>query len=132
MKEITNAQSQISNRKELVSPPKMVAELTLGFWVRLFNAEFERILWKDLRRAFPYLPKNQKHRKQVSAPLNDFRNLRNRIFHNEPVCWNFERLQQLHEDMIQLLGWLNRDLPAWIQPIDRFDAVLLETKTKLT
>ena len=38
-----------------IVPSKVIAEITLGFWVRLFNAEFERILWKDLRRAFPFM-----------------------------------------------------------------------------
>ena len=72
MKDITIAQNQITRRKEAITPSKVVAELTMGFWVRLFNAEFELILWKDLRRAFPFLPKHQKQRKNVSAPLNNF------------------------------------------------------------
>jgi len=92
VKEISTAQYQITMRHELVTPSKIVAELTLGFWVRLFNAEYERVLWKDLRRAFPYLQKIDRQRHKVSAPLNNFRNIRNRIFHNEPICWNFSRL----------------------------------------
>src|SRR5580658_3569348 len=50
LQEISAAQYQIARRHELVTPSKIVAELTLGFWVRLFNAEYERVLWKDLRR----------------------------------------------------------------------------------
>ncbi|PSR56279.1 hypothetical protein AHMF7605_23645 [Adhaeribacter arboris] len=130
-KDITGAQQQITRRNELVTPPKVVAELTLGFWVRLFNAEFERTLWKDLRRVFPNLPKVQKQRKNVSAPLNNFRNLRNRVFHNEPICWRFTHLQQAHQEMRTVLGWINKDLPSWLQPIDRFDSVLQDVINKL-
>ncbi len=42
----------LSRELEVITPSKIVAELTLGFWVSLLNAEYERILWKDLRRPF--------------------------------------------------------------------------------
>jgi hypothetical protein len=131
MKDITTAQNQITKRHEIVTPSKVVAELTLGFWVRLFNAEFERILWKDLRRAFPYLQKVDRKRHMVSAPLNNFRNFRNRIFHNEPICWNMDRLQTIHDELITLLGWLNKDLPAWAQQLDKFPQVIASVKAKI-
>jgi len=131
MKEITKAQYLITRRHEFISPSKVVAELTLGFWVRLFNSEFERILWKDLRRAFPYLEKARKQRNNVSAPLNNFRNIRNRIFHNEPICWNFSHLQRAHDELVTIMGWINKDLPSWVQPIDRFNQVLADVKLRL-
>ena len=66
---ITQASKQIAGRHENITPSKVVAELTLGFWVSLLNSEYERLLWEDLRRAFPYLPKKERQRKNVSAPL---------------------------------------------------------------
>ena len=63
-----------------------MAELTLGFWVSLLNTEYERTLWQALRRAFPYMPRRERQRRNVSAPLNTFRRFRNRIFHNESIC----------------------------------------------
>lgn len=131
IREIAAAQNQITKRRELITPSKIVAELTLGFWVRLFNAEFERILWKDLRRAFPYLSKVDRQRKNVSAPLNNFRNLRNRIFHNEPIAWNLGHLQKLHDEIIVVMGWVNKDLPSWASSMDRFNSVLAEVRTRL-
>lgn len=130
-KEIAKAQQIITLRKEVVTPPKVVAELTLGFWVRLFNREYELILWKDLRRAFPNMEKKKRQRKNVSAPLNHFRTLRNRVFHNEPICWSFKSLEDAHDEIILLMGWLNRDLPKWISAVDRFDAVLIDVRNKL-
>jgi hypothetical protein len=122
-KEIAVAQLQITKRHELVTPSKVVAELTFGFWTRLFNSEFELILWKDLRRAFPYLPKAKKQRKHISAPINNFRNFRNRIFHNEPICWNLAKLAETHEQMLEVLGWINKDLPGWMEQFDRVGKV---------
>jgi hypothetical protein len=131
MKYITQAQNHITGRHELVTSSKVVAELTLGFWVQLFNSEFELILWKDLRRSFPYLEKANRKRHKVSAPLNNFRNFRNRIFHNEPICWNMTHLQNIHQELYTLMGWLNKDLPSWAQQLDRFPVTLASTKAKL-
>lgn len=42
---ITQANKQISGRGELSSPSKIVAELTLGFWVSILNSQYEKVLW---------------------------------------------------------------------------------------
>ncbi len=127
-KYIAQAAKQIVGRHEPITPSKIVAELTLGFWVSLLNAEYERILWKDLRRAFPYMPKNERQRKNVSAPLNRFRAFRNRVFHNESICWNMNRVEEIHKELIVILRWINKDLPEWLGYIDRFDDVCMEIK----
>ena len=118
---ITQAQKQIINRKENVTPAKVIAELTLGFWVSLLNSEYERLLWKHLRRAFPYMPKHLRQRKNVSAPLNSFRAFRNRVFHNESICWNLHRVSEIHDSLFLVLEWMNKDLPLWLKTIDRFE-----------
>lgn len=120
---ITQAAKQISGRHEQITPSKIVAELTLGFWVSLLNSEYERILWKDLRRAFPFMPKAKRQRKNVSAPLNRFRAFRNRVFHNESICWNINRVRDIHSEMMEVLGWMNRDVPGWLSQYDRFPSV---------
>lgn len=122
-KYITQANKQIANRKEISSPDKIVAELTLGFWVSLLNSKYERLLWKDLRRAFPYMPKSERKRENVSAPLNLFRAFRNRVFHHEPICWNMKVIRKIHSEMIIVMTWINKDIPMWAAPFDRFNAV---------
>ena len=124
---ITQASKQISGRHETVSPSKLIAELTLGFWVSLLNSEYEKVLWKHLRRAFPYMPKNMRQRKNVSAPLNTIRAFRNRIFHNESICWNLNRVSEIHDEIFMVIGWINKDLPTWLKTIDRFE----ETKKQI-
>ena len=128
---VTKASKQIAGRHESITPSKIIAELTLGFWVSLLNAEYELILWKDLRRAFPYLPKKDRQRKTVSAPLNRFRAFRNRVFHNESICWNMHRVQEIHNELLLLLGWINKDLPILLQNIDRFDDVQARIKEEM-
>lgn len=123
---ITQAAKQISGRHEQITPSKIVAELTLGFWVALFNSEYERILWKDLRRAFPFMPKTMRQRKNVSAPLNRFRAFRNRVFHNESICWNIRRVSDIHTEIVEVLGRMNRDVPGWLSQSDRFQSVAVD------
>jgi hypothetical protein len=123
-REIKEAQRHIVNRNEIVTGSKVVAELTLGFWVRLLNAEYERILWKDLRRAFPYMPKKDRQRHKVSSPINKIRNFRNRIFHHEPILWDLNAVNQIHSDIHKVCGWINNDLPNFVSTFDRFPEVL--------
>ena len=130
-KYITQASKQIIGRHEQITTSKIIAELTLGFWVSLLNAEYERLLWKDLRRAFPYIPKKDRKRKNVSAPLNRFRAFRNRVFHNESICWNMEKVQEIHDELLLVLEWINKDLPEWLTEIDRFENVQEQIKIEM-
>ena len=121
----------LTKRGEIITSSKVVAELTLGFWVRLLNAEYELILWKSLRRGFPFMPKTNRTRHNVSSPINKIRNLRNRIFHHEPIAWNLNELENIHANIVEVIGWLNKDLPNFIAPIDSFDKVINAAKAKL-
>jgi hypothetical protein len=130
-KYITQANKQIAGRKEYTSPSKITAELTLGFWVSLFNVEYERVLWKSLRKVFPNMPKKERQRKKVAPPLNRFRTFRNRIFHHEPISWNLERLRQIHAEMLTVMTWINGDIITWLAPFDRFDSVCNSVEQRL-
>lgn len=121
---ITEAQRHISNRGEIVTSSKIIAELTFGFWVSLMNSQYEKVLWHDLRRAFPYMPKAKKQRKNISAPLNNFRAFRNRVFHNEPICWSKSYIDKIHKEILQVLYWINKDIPVWLEEFDTVDDVL--------
>jgi len=129
--EVTLAQRHITKRGETITASKVVAELTLGFWVRILNAEYERILWKDLRRAFPYMEKSERKRHNVSAPVNKIRDFRNRIFHHEPVLWNIDKVGQIHSDTRKVCGWINKDLPEFIKIIDRFPETISLVKKEM-
>ena len=100
----------------------------MGFWVSLFNAEYEKFLWKDLRRAFPNIPKHKRQRKTISAPLNKIRSLRNRVYHNEAISWNLTRLSYLHDIIVEVISWMSPILPIWLKRVDRYNRVSLKVK----
>ena len=57
--------------------------------------------------------KKQRQRKNVSAP----------VFHNESICWNLQRVEEIHQEMLTVMGWINKDVPIWMQQVDRFQEV---------
>jgi hypothetical protein len=120
---ITRADQQIAKRKKISSPDTIIAELSLGFWVALFNKKYERLLWKSLRKAFPYMPKKDKQRKNISNPLNIIKSFRNRIFHNESICWNLSEVEKIHDIIVTAIMWIDKDIPEWVKSFDRFEEI---------
>lgn len=118
-KEVASAKAKLARRKEAQTPDKVVAELTFGFWSSLFNSQFQAILWKDLRLVFPRCPKPQRKRHTVSSALNQIRDLRNRVFHHEPLLWLSPVLIDQHELGLQTIGWLDPQLIGWLNSHDR-------------
>jgi hypothetical protein len=121
--ELDRTEKYIRDRRETISADKVVAELTFGFWSSLFNRAYELVLWKQLRLAFPHLPKPDRQRATVSSTINAVRHFRNRVYHHEPVSWQLPQLWQQYEQVCALLGWLDPQLLTWLQPIDRFPTV---------
>ncbi len=62
---------------------KIVAELTLYFWKRLYGPEYEQALWRPtLKRTFP---DKRLCRAQIAVELERLYQARNRLAHHEPV-----------------------------------------------
>lgn len=67
---------------------KVMAELTFGFWEKMFKGSFDAAIWNPhIHRVFPNLtePKVQVARSEISTKLKSLVDLRNRIAHHEPL-----------------------------------------------
>lgn len=75
--------SKDRRRQINVSDGKIVAEITLYFWKRLYGPEYEQTLWRTtLKKTFP----NKKlKRASVADKLEVIYQTRNRLAHHEPV-----------------------------------------------
>ena len=60
-----------------------------------------------------------------------FRHSRNRVFHNESICWNLDRVEEIHDEMLKVIGWMNSDLPEWVKEQERFDEVCVEIRKQM-
>jgi len=66
-----------------VTEGKVIAELTLYFWKRLYGPEYEQSLWRtSLKRTFP---DKSLSRATVATFLEQIYQSRNRLAHHEPV-----------------------------------------------
>jgi len=121
--------------KGSVGAGKVIAELTLGTWVRLLSLgghsalgrsiDYDRRLWRPaLRRGFATGELNARGqprrptRKDVHARAEAFQRLRNRCAHHEPIIDGIKRpgtstmvqLDEVWNDCIELLGWISPPL----------------------
>lgn len=104
---------------------RIVAELNFGFWTSLLNAPYEQRIWQPngyalLFTAFPAAVGVS--RKVISDRFTEIKDLRNRVFHHEPV-WHRQKLLQDHAHIHQALGWIHPALHQGIHVVDDFTDV---------
>jgi hypothetical protein len=105
--------------KKVASADRIVSELTFGFWTRLFNRKYAQLLWKPLHRVFIHTPHRLRQRAHISPLLNAVRDFRNRIYHYEPIIWNIPDIKQKHDNIIDILSWLDSEIVNWFSESDR-------------
>ena len=119
----------VSVRKRLAqsgiepSADQIVANCDFGLWTHLFHRSYEGSIWpRLLRPIFPYAPRRRRTRNALYNALNDFRKLRNRISHYEPI-WYWQDLPSRHEQILEVIGWISPEKQSLVRLIDRFPAV---------
>ncbi|GAB0151615.1 hypothetical protein [Marinobacterium sp. BA1] len=131
---INKVLSELHKRKQAPTADRVIAELTFGFWCSLCDSRYEhkQILWPKLLKHAPLkqLPKRQRQRKEISRAVNRLRQLRNRVFHHEPI-WHWRDLPQRHTDAGELLTWLNPEIATLLQHSDRFTTIYRQGMTPL-
>lgn len=84
-------EEQISQSLDKIRPkdhhnqiPKLIAELSFGFWTGILGKKYEELWRHHIRRVFQY-SQVPLIRKQVHSEFEEIRKLRNRIAHHEPI-----------------------------------------------
>lgn len=114
---VATARNNIMRWNKAVTPGRMIAELTFGFWLRLLDTSYEKSLWvPHLYKAFPNLKKPD--RITVFNRLYSIKTLRNRVAHHEPII--FRNLAQDYIDAIQTLEWICYTTAAWVRATNTF------------
>jgi hypothetical protein len=126
---VSDATQKLTKRNKKITADRIVAELTFGFWDRLFNRNYTGLLWKPLRTIFQNTPKHLRQRDTIADVLYRIRTLRNRIYHYEPIFGNLQDLENQYKQMITFLVWLDSNLPKLLIDIDRFADILKKAKT---
>ena len=58
-------------------------------------------------------------------------NIEMAIFHNESICWNIKFVENIHNEILTALGWINVDLILWTMKLDSFTKTCNDIKNKL-
>lgn len=123
---IAKAIRDITNRGKNATPPRIVAELSFGFWVSLLGAgrkgnnNYEMKLWRPaLYKAFPNKPARNFNRKAANREFTHIKELRNRIAHHEPIIHNQDVLNEYYR-ILDAISWLCKDTAIWVSSNSRF------------
>ncbi|MDR1146734.1 MAG: Abi family protein [Verrucomicrobiales bacterium] len=120
--EVTRAEKRLKRMGVPVTAGKIIAEQSFGFWSDLFAKYHYRILQGRVIKAFVNLPPNC-GRKEVYRKLGQIRKFRNRINHNEPVCFkgdtaDFTEALKVHQSIVCILQWLGPELSEFVTGLD--------------
>ena len=131
---VAAARDALRARHAPLTPGRLIAELTFGFWVQLFNGYYDQgaarhrrpglPLWTPaaLRAAFPSAPARARDRETLRARLDGIRLFRNRLSHHEPV---FHRdPARWHAEVAATVRWLSVPTAAYLAAFDTTPAVI--------
>ena len=98
-----------------INDGKIIAELNFGFWIKLLLSgdnkytNMWRTIFVDVFPNYNIAHSVDNDKVVVGDRIDKIRLLRNRIFHYEPI-FNYPNLEQIHDDIIEVLGWINKDM----------------------
>lgn len=113
-KSIQKAENTIRRKRSTVTSGKVIAEQSFGFWTSLFDTHHYRLIGGSPIHAFQLKPAHV-NRSTINQKLNNIRKFRNRIYHNEPICFNggnidFSNAHHIKDEVYDLLSWIDTDL----------------------
>jgi hypothetical protein len=123
-KGIADAKNELSRQRKTVTSNGVIAELTFGFWVNLFNNSYSD-LWNTadrIRTIIPNAPARLRTSPALRAELDSIRKLRNRIFHHERID-DYPNLLRHSRNVTRVLGWIHHDAALIARASDRFPDV---------
>jgi hypothetical protein len=131
-REILKVEKRLRKNAIPITSGKVIAEQTLGFWTDLFEVHHYKLLKGKPIKIFASLPSGF-GRKEVNDELEKVRCFRNRINHNEPVCFvnnniDFSQTIDVYNSIINLLKWIDPVLINFISDLDNVHKVIERTK----
>ena len=119
IKKITEAKNLVINKhfnNYIPTNDDIISNLSFGFWCNLFCKKNENILWsKYLKHIFVGF-----NRKDLYKIIKETNDLRNRVFHYEPIIFD-EKLYEKYNNIISLLIFMSdKELIEIIESINDF------------
>jgi hypothetical protein len=129
-----NIKEAVNKLNHFYSHNKLVAELGFGFWRYLFAQHQFRVTGRTLLQIFPAKPTSsaaiQYNHTYVFNQLAQINNIRNRIAHHEPICFqpgdtikNTKYARQHYALILQLFQWMTIDEAALLYGLDHINTI---------
>ena len=128
IREVNGAENRLRKAGAHVTAGKVVAELPLGFWTDLFELNHYKLLSGRPIQIFHSLPAGY-GRKEVKDTLDIIRRFRNRINHNEPICFDgikidFTSALNVYLAIESVLIWIDPALLFFISDLDQVESTI--------
>jgi len=118
---VAEAKNALGKRRKSLTPNRIVAELTFGFWTAFFNNWHARtgIGSYLAKHAFPHAPTAEQYQSKLDKHWLDIRDLRNRVFHHERIL-HWKDLDARHQAILEIIAWMSPELRELAGSLDRF------------
>lgn len=120
-------------RNGTYSHSKLLSEMEFGVWKYMFSNVQYQLTGQILLKSFPKKPKSSTlHRydnSYIFVELDYINNLRNRIAHHEPICFNSSiqkdtaYIRNRHKRLMTLFEWMGLDGSAILYGLDHSNKV---------
>lgn len=115
-REVERSERSLVSKKRNVTAGRVIAELNLGFWNSLYETHHYALLKGVPCQIFKSLPTGF-GRKEVNERIQEIRQLRNRVSHNEPLCFkdrtfDMAYAKDMYGKISDFLSWINPEIMA--------------------
>ena len=114
-------------KRRNVTAGRVIAELNLGFWNSLYETHHYALLQGVPCTIFRGLPTGY-GRKEINTIIQNIRIMRNRVSHNEPLCFDSRQFDMTY---VKQMYVLISDFFTWINPniiLDNVQAEIAKTE----
>ena len=71
------------------------------------------------------------NRSILATKLDEVRSFRNRVYHNEPICFSgaqidFSGIRAIRQDIHDMLNWIDPELTTFISHFDQVEQNIME------
>ena len=125
---VSEALTELAKHGKRPHPDRMIATLRFGFWCGMFHSAYENAngQWPQLlSQVLPCVPKNWRTRKKIQSRVEEARNLRNKVFHHEPILQLGDLILR-HRRLIELIGWFSSEAREHVEHLCRFRSVFAD------
>ena len=113
------------NTRPPVTSGKIVSEQSFGVWTALFEPHYYKLIGGSVIHCFPNKPSHI-NRTEISETLKRIRKFRNRIYHNEAICFSdknidFTEAINIRKDIYNILSWIDEDICHYVESYDNIE-----------